>query len=57
MEGRRRLGFTSMHEEWDFLQGKSPEEVAAEYGRRRAALRVQPFVASQVPFPSGPPEE
>jgi hypothetical protein len=56
-EGLRRLGFTSSAEEWDLMRDKSVEEIAAEYRRRRAELRARPFVASQVPFPSGPPEE
>jgi hypothetical protein len=56
-EGRRRLGFTSQRDEMDTFAGKSYEEVLAEYRRRREALRNRPFQTSQVPFPSGPPEE
>src|SRR4051794_29975893 len=56
-EGRRRLGFTSWRDERDACAGKSHAEVVAEYRRRREALRNKPFQPSQVPFPSGPPEE
>jgi hypothetical protein len=48
-EGRHRLGYASVSEGMD----SSREEIL----RRREALRRKPFIASQVPFPSGPPEE
>ncbi len=48
-EGRHRLGFATMSEEW-----KADEQ---EILRRRDALRRKLFIPSQVPFPSGPPEE
>jgi hypothetical protein len=56
-EGRRRLGFASWRDESDTFATKSHEEILAEYRRRREALRNRPFQPSQVPFPSGPPED
>ena len=48
-EGRHRLGVSTIGEEMRL----GTEEMA----RRREALRNKPFAPSQVPFPSGPPED
>jgi hypothetical protein len=50
-EGRHRLGFRTLSEEIEILATQD------EYARRRKVLRSKPFVASQEPFPSGPPAE
>ena len=57
IEGRRRLGFTDLSEEYALTAGKTSEEVKAEYEKRRAELRARPFVPSPVPFPSGTKED
>jgi hypothetical protein len=55
-EGRRRLGFATLREEIGFSAGKTPGDVEEAYMRLREALRSQPIVPSQIPFPSGEPE-
>jgi hypothetical protein len=56
VEARRRLGFNDSYDAMKWIEGKTVDEVRAEYSRRRAELRARPFVPSRVPFPSGAKE-